>query len=334
MNKEKPFMDRKVKTFLSVLTSVWIVLIFAGPAAQAQSQNKFPTRSIDIIVPTGAGGGADVCSRLVAEHLKKRWGAVVNVVNKPGGNTIIGNAELHRARPDGYTVMADGLVGTMLLEIASRDLPFKVLDRTFIAVVAVSPMVIFVPAASPIKNLKDLDAEVKKDPEHFTWASLGGAGPGDFLVRQFFKEIGVDVAKTKAISTRGGAEQLTMVAGGHVKMAYGVPAAGLSHVRAGTVRAVAVTGYRVSEFPDAPTTKEQGYPQANILFYQGYSGPPKMPASVLNKWSEALQQIAKDQEFVSKAKDVGLTARYFNSDDTRELVRKGMEEARILWGIK
>jgi tripartite-type tricarboxylate transporter receptor subunit TctC len=226
--------------------------------------------------------------------------------------------------------MADGFSGTMLLEISSKDLPFKVLDRTFIAVVVASPMVFYVPAASPIKNLKDLEAEIKKDPEHFTWASFGGAGPGDFLVRQFFKEIGVDVAKTKAIATRGGAEELTMVAGGHAKMAYGVPVAGLSHVRAGTVRAVGLTGHRVPEFPDTATMEEQGYPKANFVFYQGYSGPPKMPPSLLNIWCEALQQIVKDQGFVSKAKDLGFMALYVGPDGTRELVRKGMEEARIL----
>jgi tripartite-type tricarboxylate transporter receptor subunit TctC len=212
-------------------------------------------------------------------------------------------------------------------------LPFKVLDRTFIGVGVVCPLVFYVPAPSPIKNLKDLEAEIKKDPEHFTWASFGGAGPGDFLVRQFFKAIGVDIEKTKPVSTRGGAEQLSMVAGNHVKMAYGVPVAGLSHIRAGTVRAVGLTGYRVPEL-DAGTMQEQGYPSANFVFHQGYSGPPKMPSFLLNKWCEVLQEIVKDQDFVSKTKQVGYRAQYRGPDETRELVRKGMEEARVLWGIK
>ena len=333
LEKEEKAMDQKKKNVLWFLVSVWIIMTFAVSGAQAQSQDKFPTRSIDIIVPTAAGGAADTTSRLVAEYLKKKWGVVVNVVNKPGGNTIIGNSELHQARPDGYTVMADGFSGTMLLEVASRDLPFKVLDRTFIGVIVTCPLVFYVPAASPIKNLKDLEAEIKKDPEHFTWASFGGAGPGDFLVRQFFKAIGVDVAKTKPVSTRGGAEQLTMVAGNHVKMAYAVPVSGLPHVKAGTVRAVGLTGYRVPEL-DAATMQEQGYPSANFVFYQGYSGPPKMSSVAMNKWSEVLQEIVKDQEFATKVQDLGYKPYYLGPDETREFVRKGMEEARVLWGIK
>jgi tripartite-type tricarboxylate transporter receptor subunit TctC len=125
-----------------------------------------------------------------------------------------------------------------------------------------------------------------------------------------------------------------MVAGNHVKMACTTPVAGLSHVRAGTVRAVAMTGSRIPELPDVATTQEQGYPAANALFYQGFSGPPKMPSPILNKWCEALQQIIKDPGFIAKVKGLGYTALYLGPDEAKELVRKGMEEARVLWGIK
>jgi tripartite-type tricarboxylate transporter receptor subunit TctC len=323
-------MGRKGRHLLWILASV--CMTFTLPGWSAQAQQAFPSRSIDIIVPTAAGGGADVIARLVSEHLKKKWGVVVNVVNKPGGNTIIGNSELHQAKPDGYTVMADAQSGTMLLEVSSRNLPFKILDRTFVAVVVVSPLVFNVPSASPIKSLKDLEAEIKKDPDHFTWASF--AGPQELLVRQFFHAIGVDITKTKPIASKGGSDSAAMVAGNHVKMAIATPVACVSHVRAGTTRAVAITGSRISDLPDVPTTVEQGYPAANAVFYQGFSGPPKMPASILNKWCEALQQIVKDPEFVSKVKDLGYTALYLGPDEAKEIVRKGMEEARILWGVK
>ncbi len=323
-------MDRKGKNLLWILAFVCITLTYAGWPAQAQ--DNFPTRSIEIIVPTGAGGGADVIARLVSEHLKKRWGVVVNVVNKPGGNTVIGNAELHRAKPDGYTVMADAQSGTMLLEVSSKDLPFKILDRTFVAVVVVSPLVFNVPSVSSVKSLKDLEAEIKKDPDHFTWASF--AGPQELLVRQFFRVIGVDIAKTKPVASKGGSDSVNLAAGNHVKMAIATPVAGLSHVRAGTVRAVAITGSRLPELPNVTTTQEQGYPAANAVFYQGFSGPPKMPSPILNKWCEALQQIVKDPGFNAKVKDLGYAALYLGPDEAKDIVRKGMEEARVLWGIK
>ena len=327
-------MDRRGKRFLGILAIACIILMFVVPGAQAQSQDKFPTRSVDIIVPTVPGGGADVSARLIAEQLKTRWGVGVNVVNKPGGNTIVGNAEVNQAKPDGYTVLADGLAGTMILEVGNKNLPFKVLDRTFIGVIGVAPIVMIVPAASPIKNLKDLEAEIKKDPEHFTWGSFGGGSPGDFLIRQFFAEIGVDAAKTKPVAARGGAELVVLVAGNNVKMGYGTPAAAFPHWKAGTVRPIAVTGYRVSEYPDTPTTKEQGYPKASMVFTQGITGPPKMPPAVLKKWTETLQQTVKDQDFAAKMKEVGFKAEYMGPDETKELMRKGMEEARVLWGTK
>jgi tripartite-type tricarboxylate transporter receptor subunit TctC len=322
------------KKVLVSLASLLVFIILTGWVGQARSQDKFPTRAIDIIIPTAAGGGADLFARVIVENLKKRWNVPINVINKPGGNTVIGNLELHRARPDGYTVMADAQSGSMLLEIASKDLPFKVLDRTFIAVVVVCPHVFYVPSASPVKNLKELEAEARKDPAGFTWSSFGGASPGDFLMRQFFKAIGVDVAKTKPVSARGGSETLTLTAGGHIKLGSGTPASGLPHVRAGTVRVVGVTGRRVPEFPDAPTAEEQGYPAVNAVYHQGISGPPNMAPPILAKWEEALRELGKDQETVSKLKNIGFVSFYLNSHDTKELTRKGMEEARILWGLK
>jgi putative tricarboxylic transport membrane protein len=311
-----------------------IVFLITGLSTQVRSQENYPTKAIDFIVPVVPGAGADFCARLVAEILKKRWDVPLNVLNKPGGNSIPANLEVYQARPDGYTVFADSQSSCSLLEVSAKDLPFKVLDRSFIALMTASPHVFYVPATSPIKNLKDLAADAKGDPEHFTWASFGGAGAGDFLMRQFFKAIGVDVLKTKPIVVRGSAEALSLVAGGHVKVAPGSPIPGLPHVEAGTVRAVGVTGERVSQFPEVPTTVEQGYIAVSARYWWGISGPPNLPAHIIAKWNEALQEMLKNSEFITKLKNVGFGPFYLNSLDAREYVRKEMGEARELWSVK
>jgi tripartite-type tricarboxylate transporter receptor subunit TctC len=321
-------------SFLSVCILVAILLSVLWPV-QGFSQEKYPTRPIDIIVPFVAGGSTDLLARIVADNLKKKWGVPVNVINKPGGNTVPAQLDVYQAKPDGYTIFSDSQSSCSLLEVAIKELPLKVLDRTFIAFSTASPSVFWVPATSSIKNMKELEAEVKKDPEHFTWTSFGGVGAGDFTMRQLFKAIGVDVNKTKPVVTRGGADTVTLVAGGHVKLGTSSPVSGLPHVKAGLVRVIGLSaGARVHEFPEVASAVEQGYPKIDAIFWTGFSGPPKLPSYVIEKWDAALREMLADQTFLAKIKDVGLLPFYKNSAQAREYVTKEMDEAARLWGIK
>jgi tripartite-type tricarboxylate transporter receptor subunit TctC len=333
MKKEETAMNQLKKLFSVSVLSVAMVFTLNGWVAKAQSQEKYPTRSIDFIVSVVPGGSADFLARLVGDLLKKKWGVPVNVINKPGGGTVVAQVYVYKAAPDGYTVLGDGQQSSSLMEISIRDLPFKVLDRTFIAAMASSPHVFYVPSSSPFKNLKDVEAEVKRDPEHFTWGTMGGVS--EYPIRQFFKPIGVDISKTKPTMCRCAGEVLTLLAGGHIKFGNGSPLTGLPHVKAGTVRAVGITGStRFSEYPDVATTAEQGYPTVKGTYWWGISGPPKLPPDIIGKWNEALQEMIKDQEFISKLKNVGFAPFYLNSHDTKEHVMKEMEEAKQLWGLK
>jgi tripartite-type tricarboxylate transporter receptor subunit TctC len=327
-------MDRKIrKCLLSVLFS-FIALLLTGLVAPVQSQDKYPSDAIEIIVPFVPGGSTDLIGRLIADNLKKKWGVRVDVVNKPGGNTVPANLEVQQAKPDGYTVFSDSQSSCSLLEVAMKDLPFKVLDRTFIAFTSASPHIFYVNAKSPIENLKDVEAEVKRNPGEFTWGSFGGVGAGDFLWRQFFKAIGVDVSKTKPVVTRGGSEIVSFVAGGHIKLGTASPTSGLPYVRAGTVKVVGVSGFRSPDFPDVPTAVEQGYPTVTAVFWTAVTGPPNVPSNIVHTWEEAIQDMLKDQEFISKLKTLGFKPFYLNSRDAREYVKKEIEEAKTLWGEK
>jgi len=321
------------KCQLSVLF-VLIALMFTGWVVPVEAQEKYPTRAIEIIVPFVPGGSTDLIGRLIADNLKKKWGVSVNVINKPGGNTVPANLEVDQSKPDGYTVFSDSQSSCSLLDVAVKDLPFKVLDRTFIAFTTASPHIFYANAASPIKNLKDVEAEVKKNPGEFTWGSFGGVGAGDFVWRQFFKGIGVDVAKTKPVVTRGGAEIVSFVAGNHIKLGTASPTSGISHVRAGTVKVVGVSGFRSPDFPDVPTAVEQGYPTVTAVFWTSISGPPNLPPHLITKWEEAIQEMIKDPEFISKSKNLGCVPFYLNSRDAREYVRKEIDEVRSLWSEK
>ena len=327
-------MDQKARKYLSFSLVTLITILLNGWIAPVQSQEKYPSKPIEIIVPFLPGGSSDLVGRLVADRLKKKFEVPVSIVNKPGGNTVPANLEVHQSKPDGYTIFSDSQSSCSLLEVAVKDLPFKVLDRTFFAFTTASPHVFYVNAASPFNNLKDVEAEVKKNPGEFTWGSFGGVGAGDFVMRQFFKAINVDVEKTKPVVTRGGAEIVSFVAGGHIKLGTATPTSGLSHVRAGTVKVVAVSGFRTPEFPDVPTAVEQGYPTVTAVFWTGITGPPNVPSQIVKKLEEAIQEMLRNPEFLSKLKNLGLEPFYHNSRDAREYVRKEIIEVEKLWGVK
>lgn len=324
-------MSRNKVGLVSILFVLIVMFAVAPQVDRANAQTKYPTRAIDLIVPVVPGAGADFCARILAEFAKKKWGVPVNVVNKPGGNSVPANLEINQAKPDGYTLLADSQSSCSFLEISTPNLPFKVLDRTFLALATASPHVIFVSASFPARNLKELAAEIKKDPGDFTWATYGGVGAGDYLLRQFFKAIGIEVSKTKPVVVRGSAEGLTMLAGGHIKCSTGTPMAGLAYVKAGTVKVVAITGFRFEQYANVATTAEQGFPSVNAIYWWGISGPPHVPAPVITAWDTVIQEMLKDPESVSRLKNVCFAPFYQNSSQAKELVRKEMEEAKSLW---
>lgn len=327
-------MEQKSKRFLSILSLLIIFMMLTGWVKQAQSQEKYPTRAIDFICPFAPGGTTDLWSRFVADALKRKWGVSINVVNKTGGASVPALVEVYQAAPDGYTMLADSQSSLSFLEVAFKDLPIKLLDRTFVATVASAPIVFMCSPKFPWKNLKDLEAEVKSDPENFTWASMGAAG-SDNLGRQFFKAIGVDVEKTKPVKVRGMGEGNVLAAGGHIKLAMDATPTALPHVKGGLLKAIAITKYSMPEhFPGVTTNDEQGYPTVNTVWWWGVSGPPKLPSHIVDKWTETLQEILRDPEFISKMKNVASILTYRGPRETREYAIKEMEEVKQLWGVK
>jgi tripartite-type tricarboxylate transporter receptor subunit TctC len=318
----------------SLLTLTFVTFVLSMWVSQAESQEKYPTRAIEIIVPFSPGGSTDLMARIIAPFMSKKWGVPVNVVNKPGGNTVPACLEVYNARPDGYTMLMDGTPSATLVVAAVKNLPFKIMDRTFIAMIDTCPMLIMVSPNSPFKSLKDLEAEAKRDPEKLTWTSLGGAGNQDLAVRQFLKAIGVDVTKTKPVMSKGGTEPITLTAGGHVKIGSSTVATALPAIGGGMIRPIVVTSKtRMSQLPDVPTTAELGYPTVTSQNWHGISGPPNLPVSIVNIWNKALEEVVQDADAISKMNNIGAISFYHNARETREMVQKEIEEVRELWGL-
>ncbi|MDI7259677.1 MAG: tripartite tricarboxylate transporter substrate binding protein [Thermodesulfobacteriota bacterium] len=328
-------MNQTKRWLLWGLLSTLIIGYLTGSSNPVQSQEKYPTRPIEIIVPYAPGGGTDLSARILAGYLSKRWAVPVNVVNKPGGNTVPACLEVYRAAPDGYTMLQDGLGSGPLLEVVVKNLPFKIMDRTFIGVTTGVAMFIVVPPSTPFMTMKDLDVEAKKDPGNFSWTSLGGAAAQDYTGRKFLKVIGVDVHKTKPIMSQGASQAIVLTAGGNVKMGVGSTSASLPAIKGKTVRGIATTSkQRWPDLPDVPTTAEQGYSAVDVQDRYGPSGPPNLPSHVVEIWNKALEEMVKDLEVLTKMRNTGFTPFYLNAREVREQVIKETEEVRELWGLK
>ncbi len=327
--------NHKGRFFFSLL-ALMLVFLLVGESQVVQSQSKYPNRAIDMIIPFSAGGGADLVMRTVAAHLNKKWGVPVNAVNKPGGNTIPACLEVYRSSPDGYTLLCDTLPSATMVGIVVKNPPFKVMERSFVAMMTQVPMVLIVPATSSFKTLQDLVNEAKKDPGNFDWTSSGGTGSNDLIARQFFKAIGVNITGTKPImGAGGGAGSVVLTAGGQVKLGIGTVSAVLPGISAKTVRPVAITSKtRWPDLADVPTTEEQGYPTINGISWQGISGPPKLPSNIIDQWNKDLGEILKNPEVLPQLKNIGATPFYLSAAEYREYVRKQIEEVDELWGTK
>jgi len=322
------------KLFLVGLLSLVIIFTLTVGLRHVQSQEKYPSRAIDIVAAVAPGGAMDLSARIAAGYLKNKWGVPVNVVNKPGGNSIPGINEVYQSKPDGYTMLGEAMATASSLVLVP-NVPFKIMDRTFIAITFASPCVILVPSALPVRSMKDLEAEIKRDPAGFTWPSSGGVATYDIVVKQILSAIGVDISKTKPVPCQGVIPSIQLAASGNTKIVVAQPTTAVPNAQSGILRPLAVAdSSRWPELPDVPTTIELGYPTVKLSSWFGISGPAKLPSHIVEIWEKAIQEMMRDPETISQIKKLGLMPFYHNSKEMREYVAKESEELKKASGLK
>lgn len=322
-------MSKRKQHYLGMILSVSLVLISAGWADRVYSQDKYPTRAIEVIQPWAPGGSTDITVRQVAEYAKKKWGMPVNVISKAGGRGIPAILEMYQAKPDGYTILADSQASSSMLAAASaaaKDLPFEVMDRTYVATFNAIPYVIFVPSTSPFKTVKDFVAGTKTGIKDISYT----AGPTalEYALRQLFDAAGADISKAKAVMVKGASEAVLLAAGGHVSIGAAALGTAIPGIKAGTIRPLLITSKnRWPDLPDLPSSAELGYPEVDSVYWSGISGPPKMPAHVSDIWNKAIQEMLANPAFVAQFKNSGAMPFYNNGPATAELVKKETAKA-------
>ena len=259
----------------------------------AWAQDKYPSKPITLVCPYSAGGNADQRSRQIGRFISTALGQPVLVDNKPGAGGNIGTEAVARAKPDGYTIgmgnFAPLAVNPTMFSKLNFD-PAK--DLMPICLIEKGPLVLMVPAKSPFRSVKDIIAAAKAGPGKLSFAS-GGLGGSHHLSGEMFKSLaGLSITH---IPYKGGAPATTDLMGGQVDMMFEQMYAAAPSIRAGKLRALAITSkVRSPLFPDLPTMAEAGVPGFEVQNWQGLIAPAGTPAAIIRTLNEAVNKALAD----------------------------------------
>jgi len=295
-------------------------------AATASFAQPYPSKPIRLLVGFAPGGAADILGRITAQALSDSIGEQVVVDNRPGAGSLIATEIAARSNPDGYTLLFTSPPHAINAALYRRAKYDPVNDFDPVVQVVATALVLTVNPASPFKTVKDMIAYAKGNPGKLSYGS-GGSGATGHLAMELLKSVtGVDIVH---VPYKGTGPVITDLIGGQIQMTIGSAAPTLPQVRAGKLRALAVTSRtRSAVLPDVPTIAESGVPAYEVTQWFGVLAPRGTPAGVVSKLNgstlQALQRKEVRERFLaSSAEPVG---------GAPESLRKLIAQEVAVWG--
>jgi tripartite-type tricarboxylate transporter receptor subunit TctC len=278
-------------------------LVLAACAVPAWAQPAYPARTITLVVPFSAGGPTDTIARIMAERMARSLGQTVVVENVTGAGGSIGVGKVVRAAPDGYT-LSIGHVGTHVINGAVHQLPYDLLkDLEPVGMIVTNPQLIVSKNAIPAKDLRELVAWAKANEDKAS-SGTGGAGTPGHVSSVYFQN--VTGAKVQIVHYRGAAPAMQDLLAGHIDMAFDQAANSLPQVRAGRIRAYAVTAKtRLAAAPDIPTVDEAGLPGFYMSIWHAIWAPKGTPRPVIARLNAAIVETLADPATRQRLAELG-----------------------------
>ena len=286
--------------------------LFAFCTGTAFAQGAWPAREVRIIIGFSAGGTTDIITRTLAPELSRLWGQPIVIENRTGAGGNIGADLVAKAKPDGYTLFM-GSVGPLAVNASLyKSMPFDNLkDLTPIALVADVPnMLVFNPKALPVANFREFLALLKANPGKYFYGSTGSGTTSHLSGELLRSQTGVEITH---VPYKGAVALNDVLSGESVHFMFATIPSAIAHVRAGKLRAIAVTSLKRSAgVPDVPTVAESGVPGFDASSWFGLTGPANLPREIAQKIALDVARILKGPEmrerFVSQGADpVGST---------------------------
>jgi tripartite-type tricarboxylate transporter receptor subunit TctC len=279
-----------------ILAAALAAVVSATPSP-AQT---WPQRPVKFLVTLGPGSGIDIGTRLLADHLTKRWGQPVVVENRPGGDGLVAISAMIAAQDD-HVLLASPTSSFTAHPFVYKNLPYKPEDLQPIARVSNTIIVMAVPADLPVKSLAELVALARAQPGKLNWA--GTTGAIDFLVAGFLRTAGLSLSK---VPYRNQVEAANDLAAGRIQLNETAYAIVRPQLQAGKIKLLAVTnGVRAPVLPDVPTVTEAGYPDLALDGLVGFFGPPEMPLPLREHIAADVGEVGADPAIAARLNDTG-----------------------------
>ena len=271
------------------------VIVLLAVAPVAASGETWPAKPVRIVAPFAPGGSADTLGRLVAQRLGHSLKQQFIVENRAGAGGLLGSEMVARAAPDGYTLVISGIASHVIAPAVNPNAPFDPLaDFTHIALLGGPPNILVVQRSLGIATLADFIVLAKSKQGRLSYASPGIGTLGHLAMEILQQRAGFAAAH---VPYRGGALAMGDLIGGHVPAVTTTLTTAAEHVRAGTVRGLAMTSARrLPEYPDVPTFAELGHPALVATTWFALSGPARMPAEIVRRLNAEVIRALREPE--------------------------------------
>jgi tripartite-type tricarboxylate transporter receptor subunit TctC len=306
-------------------------MLMAGSApAQTSGEARWPERPVRFIVPFTAGSSSDTVARLVGHKLGERLGQQFVVENRVGAGGGIGTEQVARAEPDGYTV---GLANTSTHAVAASltNLPYDpVKDFAPVSMLGNSPFVLALYPGVRAKNVRELIALAKAKPRAMNYASAGPATLAHLSGALFEKMANIELTH---VPYRGTAQSTLDLLEGRVEMQFGTIPPTLAHIRAGKLRALAVTGaVRNATLPEVPTIAESGLPGYESSLWQAIVVPAATPYGIVARLNREISAVLNDPEVKDALAKQGVEAEAGSPEALGARIRDDIKKWRTVIG--
>lgn len=272
----------------SLARRIALSLVLVGTLAHGA--DDYPSRSIRLIVPFAAGGGNDTVARLVGQGLAAELGQPVVIDNRPGAGGIVGAEAAARAPADGYTVFLGGVGSHAINPNLHANLSYDpVKDFAPVSLIASAPLILVVHPSVPARNVRELIALAKARPGTLNYASNGNGSSSHLAAVMFASMTGIDMVH---VPYKGLSPALSDLLSGQVQVMFSSVVAIVPHIKAGTLRPLAVSSReRLSLLPDLPTVAESGVPGYQSSSWYGILAPAGTPPAIVGRLNAALVKV-------------------------------------------
>ncbi len=281
----------------------FILVALLVPCVLAHAQS-YPARSIRIVVPYAAGGGSDILTRIIGQKMTESWGQQVVVDNRAGAGGNIGTEIVARSPPDGYTLLMASSAFAINPSLY-KSVPYDAIrDFSPITRPALLPNILVVHLSLPVKTVKDLVALAKSQPGQLAYASAGSGTSLHLAAEMFKQQAGIDMLH---VPYKGGGAVINDLLGGQVTLTFATLPSVMPYVKAGRLRAVAMTTTkRWPGLPAVPTIAESGFPGFEMSTWNGLVAPVGTPMDVIGKVHDEVVRISKLPDVRERFEGLGM----------------------------